>query len=572
MRIAMASRRPINRDPHRTRRFGPIASRVRSAAAPSRIPSQWCAADAGTTENRPMRTLLSALALVLAAPALAQQGSAPADGAPDTVVVHGDRPAPRFDKRIFGQFAEHLGTGIYGGIWVGKGSKVPNVEGYRRDVIDALKAIRVPVIRWPGGCFADEYHWREGIGPQAKRKVKINTNWGGVTEDNSFGTTEFMNYSELVGAEPYVSGNVGSAPPYEMAEWVEYMTSPTGSSLAKERAANGRKAPWKLTMFGLGNELWGCGGNMKPEYAADVTRRYSTFIKMPEGQRVMKIASGANSEDYTWTDVMMRDASGHFDGIGVHYYTIPYDWDRKGAATGFDEDGWARTLAKTVKMDDIVTRHAAIMDKYDPKKRVALLVDEWGTWYDVEPGTNPGFLYQQNSLRDALVTSLNFDIFAKHTDRLRGANIAQMVNVLQSMLLTDGNRMVKTPTYWVFDLYKDYQDGTVLPVDVQSHWYNKNEWTLKAVSASAVRGADGVVHMGLTNVDPNRPATITVKLDGVTGNAVSGRILTAAAMDAHNTFDAPDTVKPAAFTGATLSAGTLSVTLPPKSVVMLDLR
>lgn len=523
-----------------------------------------------------MRAALSALALTLASPVLAQQAPdldpAPAAGESATVTVHADRPAPKFDKRIFGQFAEHLGTGIYGGIWVGPNSRIPNIRGYRRDVLDALKAIRVPVIRWPGGCFADEYHWREGIGPRGRRKVKINTNWGGVTEDNAFGTNEFMDYSELVGAEAYVSGNVGSAPVYEMAEWVEFMTSPGGSSLAKERAANGRREPWKLPMFGIGNELWGCGGNMRPEYAADVTRRYATFLKVPEGQKVMKIASGANADDYNWTKVMMRDAGRYFDGIGVHYYTIPYDWDRKGRATGFDEDQWARTLAKTLKMDEYITRHAREMDQYDREKRVALFVDEWGTWYDQEPGSHPGFLYQQNSLRDALVASLNFDIFAKHTDRLRGANIAQMVNVLQALMLTDGARMVKTPTYHVFDLYKDYADGVVLPVDVRSRWYNKNEWTLKTVSASAVRGTDGAVHMGLTNVDPNRPETVTVRLDGVSGGAVQGRILTAAAMDAHNTFDAPDTVVPRAFTGAALSNGTLTVTLPPKSVVMLDIR
>lgn len=517
-----------------------------------------------------MRMVMSALALVLAVPVGAQT-SVEAENAP-SVVVHADKPAPAFDKRIFGQFAEHLGSGIYSGIWVGRNSRIPNVDGYRKDVIDALKAIRVPVIRWPGGCFADEYHWREGIGPQAKRKVKINTHWGGVTENNAFGTHEFMNYSELVGAEPYVSGNLGSAPPYEMAEWVEYMTSPTGSSLAQERGANGRKTPWKLTMFGLGNELWGCGGDMKPEHAAALTRQYGSFVKLPGGEKLMKIASGANSGDLNWTEVMMRDAGDKIDGIGVHYYTIPGDWKAKGAATGFDENAWARTLAKTMRMESIITDHAKVMDKYDPAKRVALLVDEWGTWYDVEPGTNPGFLYQQNSLRDALVTSLNFDVFARHTDRLRGANIAQMVNVLQAMLLTDGARMVKTPTYWVFDMYKDYQDATVLPVDVQSDWYNKDEWTLRAVSASAVRDPRGVVHVGLTNVDPHRERTVTVRLDGVSGSAVEGRVLTAQAIDAHNTFDAPDVVKPVVFNGAVLASGVLTVTLPAKSVVMLDVR
>ncbi|KQO50294.1 alpha-N-arabinofuranosidase [Sphingomonas sp. Leaf257] len=511
----------------------------------------------------------AAVATLFAGTATAQ--TAPA-GTADTVEVHADRPGPVYNRRLFGQFAEHLGTGIYGGIWVGKGSKIPNVNGYRRDVLDALKAIRVPVIRWPGGCYADEYHWREGVGPQAKRLTKVNTNWGGVTEDNSFGTHEFMNYSEMVGAEAYVSGNVGSASPSEMAEWVEYMTFPSKSTYAEERRKNGRDRPWKLAMFGIGNELWGCGGNMRPEYAADVTRRYSTFLKVPAGEKLQKIASGANSDDYNWTEVMMRDAGGAFDGIGVHYYTIPGNWDKKGAATGFDEESWARTLSKTLKMEELLTRHSAIMDKYDPNKRVALLVDEWGTWYDVEPGTNPGFLYQQNSLRDAMVTSLNLDIFARHADRVRGANIAQMINVLQAMILTDGARMVKTPTYWVFDMYKDYQDATVLPVDVQSRWYNKNQWVMKAVSASAVRDKAGVVHVGLTNVDPNQPATVSVKLDGVTAAQVSGRVLTGATMDAHNSFDAPNQVAPQPFNGATLSGGTLTVQVPAKSVVMLDLR
>jgi alpha-N-arabinofuranosidase len=512
--------------------------------------------------------LCSAVAMVVAGSAGAQEAAAPTD----SVSIRGDRPGPKYDKRLFGQFAEHLGTGIYGGIWVGPNSKIPNVRGYRRDVLDALKAIRVPVVRWPGGCFADEYHWREGIGPRAKRPIKINTHWGGVTEDNAVGTHEFMDYSELLGAEAYVSGNVGSAPPREMAEWVEYMTSPSGSSLAKERAANGRKQPWKVPMFGLGNELWGCGGNMLPEYAADETRRYATFVKTPDGVPLMKVASGANSEDYNWTEVMMKKAGTVFQGIGVHYYTVPGTWGKKGAATGFDEEAWARTLVKTMKMDELLQGHSRIMDKYDPKKKVALLVDEWGTWYDPEPGTNPGFLYQQNSLRDAVVTSLNLDIFAKYADRVRGANIAQMVNVLQAMLLTDGNRMVKTPTYWVFDMYKDYQDGIVLPAEVSSHWYRNGTWELRAVSASAVRGTDGVVHVGLTNVDPNRPATVTVQLAGLTGGAVTGRVLTAPTMDAHNTFDAPDAVRPVAFTGATLANGTLSVTLPAKSVVMLDIR
>lgn len=515
-----------------------------------------------------MVRIFAAAVLMLTSAALAQPTSATVDA----VEVHADTPGPTYNRHLFGQFAEHLGHGIYGGLWVGEGSKIPNIQGYRKDVIDALREIRVPEIRWPGGCFADEYYWREGIGPRSKRPVKVNTTWGGVTEDNSFGTNEFMNFTELLGADAYVSGNVGSAPPKDLQEWVEYITSPTNSTVAQERRANGRDKPWKLTMVGIGNELWGCGGNMLPDYAADVTRRYSTFIRVPEGQHIMKVASGANADDYNWTDVMMKKAASAFDAIGVHYYTIPYDWKRKGAATGFDEDQWARTLAKTEKMDELLTKHSAVMDKYDPEKRVALLVDEWGTWYDVEPGTNPGFLYQQNTLRDAIVAALNFNIFARHADRVRGANIAQMVNVLQAMLLTKGDKMVRTPTYWAFDMYKDYQDGTVLPVDVTAGWYKKNEWTLKSISASAVRGKDGVVHLGLTNVDPNEPHDVSVKLDGLNGRSVQGRILTAAQMDAHNSFDKPNHIVPVAFDGARLSGNALTVMLPAKSIVMLDIR
>lgn len=509
---------------------------------------------------------LPALALAWAAPLRAQQAPAPAA----TLTVRADTPGAKIDRRIFSQFAEHLGTGIYEGVWVGPDSKIPNTRGYRNDVVAALKALKVPVVRWPGGCFADEYHWREGVGPRAKRPVKINTHWGGVTEPNSFGTHEFMDFAELIGAEAYISGNVGNGTPQEMAEWVEYITSPAGS-LAEERAKNGRKAPWKLPYFGLGNELWGCGGNMRPEYAADLTRRYSTFIKVPAGTKTEKIASGANSGDYNWTEVMMREAGRMFDGIGVHYYTVPGTWQKKGPAVGFDEEEYARTISKTLLMDELIRKHSAIMDKYDPAKRVNLAVDEWGTWYDPDPGTNPGFLRQQNSMRDAIVAALNVNIFTKYADRVRMTNIAQMVNVLQAMILTDGAKMVLTPTYHVFRMYQPFQDATNLPVELKSPWYNKEQWTVPSVSASAARGTDGLVRVALVNVDPNRPARVSARLAGIAATSVSGEVLTGA-IDAHNRFDAPETVKPQAFAGATLSGETLDVTLPATSVVVLTLR
>jgi len=487
------------------------------------------------------------------------------------LTIHADQPGPTVNRQLFGQFAEHLGAGIYGGIWVGENSTIPNTHGYRNDVVQALRNLAVPVIRWPGGCFADEYNWREGVGPRAKRPVKINTHWGKVTEPNTFGTHEFLDFAELLGAEAYISGNVGSAAPRELAEWVEYVTSLAGS-LATERAANGRKEPWKLPYIGLGNELWGCGGNMRAEYAADVTRRYSTFIKVPQGTRILKSASGPSDEDYHWMEVMMRDAGRHFDSIGLHYYTITGTWAKKGSATVFDEAEYAKTLLATLRMDGIITRHAAIMDKYDPQKRIWLAIDEWGTWFDTEPGTNPGFLYQQSTLRDALVAALNINIFVKHADRVKMANIAQMINVLQAMILTKDAKMVLTPTYHVFEMFKSYQDATALAIDIKSPWYNKDAAAMPAVSASAIRDKAGRLHVSLVNVDPNHETTVFAKLSGVTPGSVSGRILTAAAINSHNTFDQPTEVKPVAFSGAAFESGSLKVVMPAKSIVVLDLQ
>ncbi|MDX2267740.1 MAG: alpha-L-arabinofuranosidase C-terminal domain-containing protein [Bryobacter sp.] len=488
-----------------------------------------------------------------------------------TLEINATKPGPKVQRQIFGQFAEHLGYGIYGGVWVGEDSKIPNTRGYRNDVLGALRNLKVPVIRWPGGCFADEYYWREGIGARAKRPVKINTHWGGVTEPNSFGTHEFMEFAELVGAEAYVSGNVGNGAPREMAEWVEYLTSPAGS-LAEERAANGRKEPWKLPYFGLGNELWGCGGNMRPEYAADVTRRYSTFLKAPKGVKIMKMASGPSDADYNWTEVMMRDAGRYFDGIGLHYYTLPGDWRKKGPAYGFTEADWARTLMKTLRLDEYLTKHEAIMDKYDPAKRVWLGVDEWGTWYDPEPGSNPGFLVQQNTLRDALVAALNFHIFVKHAERVKMANIAQMVNVLQAMIFTRDEKMVLTPTYHAFEMYKVFMDTERLPVEIASPWYHSEGSVLPALSSAAVKDASGKVHLGLVNADAKEGLTVQAKLVGMGGRKVSGRVLSAPAMDARNSFEAPNAVAPAPFSGTRWTGDTLEIRLPAKAVVVLTME
>lgn len=499
-----------------------------------------------------------AASITLAAPALAQ---APVSV---TVTVDTAKPGPKIEPAIYGQFAEHLGRGIYEGVWVGTDSKIPNTNGYRNDVLAALKHIKVPVVRWPGGCFADEYDWRDGIGPKARRPVRINRHWGGVTEDNAFGTHEFMNYSEMLGTDAYVAGNMGSMDPRAMSQWMEYMTAEKGT-LAEERKKNGREKPWAVKYFGVGNETWGCGGSMRPEYSADLHRRYAEFVNPPSGKKLVKVASGANASDYNFTDVMMREAGSKMNALSVHYYTLPTGkWDKKGAATGFSEDEWASTLGRAIFMDELITKHEAMMDKHDPEKKVALYVDEWGTWYDQESGSTPGFLYQQSSLRDAEVAALTLNIFHRHTDRVKMANIAQMVNVLQAMILTDKGRMVLTPTYHVFDMYVPFQGATPYAADVKGPNYEKAGFEVPMVDVSAARGTDGKLYLSLTNTDPNKAARVATNLSG---NA-RGRILTGPAIDTHNTFDKPNTIMPAPYS-ARSSGGKLTFDLPAKSVVVV---
>jgi alpha-N-arabinofuranosidase len=496
------------------------------------------------------------LLAVAAAPAAAQTAVA-------NITIDTSKPGAPIDRHIYGQFAEHLGRGIYEGIWVGEDSKIPNIRGYRADVVDALKKIHVPDIRWPGGCFGDLYDWRDGIGPRAKRPKRVNVHWGGVTEDNSFGTHEFMNFSELVGADAYVSLNVGSLTPYDSAQWLEYMTSDSQSSLANERRKNGRAKPWTVRFVGIGNETWGCGGNMRDSYAADINRRYATFANTPREMGTLKIASGSHDDNYDFAETMMRDG-GRFDGLSVHYYTVPRIFRDKGPATGFPESEWASTLKHTLHIDEIVTKTAAIMDKYDADKKIGLYVDEWGTWYDQEPGSHPGFLYQQNSLRDALVAGLSLNIFQRHSDRVKGANIAQMINVLQAMILTDKEKMLLTPTYHVFDMYQAFMGATPYPAKVSGPDYVQGDNRIPMVDVSAARGADGKLILSIVNTDPGHAVQVVTNLTGT----AHGRILSAFAMDAHNTFDKPNMVRPLPFASST-EGGKMSFDMPAKGVAVV---
>ncbi len=489
-----------------------------------------------------------------------------------TAVIRGDQDGGQISRHLYGHFAEHLGRCIYDGLWVGPDSPIPNTRGIRNDVIEALKATKIPNLRWPGGCFADDYHWRDGIGPRDERPKRVNIHWGQVVDENSFGTHEFLDLCELIGAEPYIAGNMGSGTPQEMRDWLEYMTYDGDSELANLRRANGRDKPWRIPFFGVGNENWGCGGNMTPEHYSDEYRQYATFCREFSGNRLTRVACGPGGLNQAWARVVMDRIGRQMQALSVHFYTVVPNWQNKTDATGFGEAEWFAMLRECLQIERAINESAEEMDRVDPRKRIGMFVDEWGAWYDVEEG-HPGYgLYQQNSLRDAVLAGLTFHIFHEHNDRVKMANIAQTVNVLQAMILTEGEKLLLTPTYHVFSMFQVHHDATRLQVELESPDYEYDGREIPAVSVSASRDREGVVHVSLVNAHATSAVKLSCELEGVDATSASGRILTADELDGHNTFDAPDRVKPADFDAATIADGELAVEIPPRSVVVLTLK
>lgn len=505
--------------------------------------------------------LFTVLLLLLAATITAQ----------NTLSLKIGQAETKISKEIYGHFSEHLGTCIYGGIYVGEDSDIPNIDGYRLDVVEALKELKVPVLRWPGGCFADTYHWKDGIGPKEDRPSIVNVHWGGVTEDNSFGTHEFLNFCELIGAEPYLSINVGSGTVQEAAEWVEYVTSSNKSPMTELRKKNGREEPWNVKFWGIGNENWGCGGDMTPEYYANVYRNYSSFIR---GRYFQKIICGPSSGDLNWTEKLMQGMEGKMyltQGVSLHHYTLPTgNWGAKGSSTDFGEDMWFNTIRNTMVIEKYISDHLKIMDKYDPEGKVKLVVDEWGTWYDKLPGTRDGFLQQQNTVRDAVVAGINLNTFNNHADRISMANIAQIVNVLQAVILTKGPEMVKTPTYYVFKMYTVHQDATLIPIEFESENYEYNGETIPALTVSASI-KDEVVNITLTNANPEKAIAVECDL-GKDFRSVSGQIVTGKEITDYNDFGKEEKVSIADFKVKKPENGTLKLEIPAHSVVLVQLK
>jgi alpha-N-arabinofuranosidase len=489
------------------------------------------------------------------------------------IIINVDLGKHKISRHIYGHFSEHLGRCIYGGIWVGEDSKIPNTRGIRNDVVEALKEINIPNLRWPGGCFADEYHWMDGIGPRDKRPTMINTHWGGITEDNSFGTHEFMDLCEQLGCEPVICGNLGSGTVREMSQWIEYLTSDNISPMTNLRKKNGRIKPWKVKYWDIGNENWGCGGHMTAEFYADQMRRYSTYCKNYSGNELYRIACGPYDVNYHWMETLMKEKINQqcFQGISLHYYTVCHNWKNKGSAINFDESEWFQTMTKTLMMEEFVSKHSEIMDKYDPEKKIGLIVDEWGNWHDVEPGTNPGFLYQQNTLRDALVAAINLDIFNNHCDRVKMANIAQIVNVLQSVILTKDEQMILTPTYYVFKMYKVHHDATLLPINLTCEKYNYSDKSIPSISASASMDKEGFVHITMSNLNPNSDIKLTCEFKGKNKIFINrSEIITGNKINSYNDFGKPEEIKIEMFNGLEVKKNIISINLPAKSIIMVD--
>jgi alpha-N-arabinofuranosidase len=495
------------------------------------------------------------------------------------LTINEDNRLGTISPELYGHFSEHLGRCIYEGIYVGENSDIPNVNGMRTDVVEALKELKVPVLRWPGGCFADEYHWKDGIGPKETRKKMVNTHWGGVTEDNSFGTHEFMELCRQLNCKTYINGNLGSGTVQEMSEWVEYMTFAGVSPMADLRGKNGSETPWTVDYFGVGNENWGCGGNMTPQFYANEYRRYQTYVRnYDDKKKIKKVCCGANVDDYHWTEGVLetcfdhtpKDFHGFMDLLSLHYYVTPGSWENKGSATEFNDAEWYETMNKALNMETLIKGHAAIMDRYDPEKSIGMSVDEWGAWYACEPGTNPGFLYQQNTVRDALIAGITLNIFNRHCDRVKMANLAQMVNVLQSVLLTEGEQMIKTPTYHVMHMFRHHQGAQLLESSL-SHVdpVGPDEWVVPKVTESVSENEQGVITITLNNLSIEAVEKVDVEFKRSGYQVIEARIVSDADMHAHNTFEAPERVTEKEFKGYELTPQGLSVTLPCCSVVEL---
>jgi alpha-N-arabinofuranosidase len=491
------------------------------------------------------------------------------------VVVRLDEPIAVVRPELHGQFAEHLGACVNDGLWVGERSAIANVGGFRADVLDALTRLRIPLLRWPGGCFADDYHWEDGVGPRDSRPARVNAWWGHNLEDNAFGTQEFLRLCGLLGAKPYLAGNLGSGTPREMKQWVEYCNFTGPSTLARRRGADGSPQPLGVEYWGVGNENWGCGGSMSPEDYATAYKRFATYLgtftRPPTRMPLFLIACGPNGNNVDWTRRFFAKAGAPAGDWQLHGFAAHYYCGTAGTATEYSVDQWYELLHRAAAVEKLILDQRAALDEIDPQRKIGLIVDEWGTWHPPTPGREPNHLWQQNTLRDALVAAITLDAFNNHADKVVMANIAQVVNVLQAMILTDGDRMVLTPTYHAFDLYRPHLGGTAVRLEMESSAtvafvLGDRRERMASLSGSATQLGPRVT-VSLVNVHADLPMEVEIDLGSVRPNAATHAVLTHDDLTAHNTFDDAAAVVPVR---SEIDADVRRFTLPPASVNVLQ--
>jgi alpha-N-arabinofuranosidase len=509
-----------------------------------------------------------------------------------------DEPIGRISPNLYGQFTEHIGGVIYDGVWVGKGSKIRNQDGIRSELIDRMKQIHVPVIRWPGGCFADSYDWKDGIGPAATRPrrtnfweedhdaARLHEKGPQIFEPNQFGTDEFNHFCKLVGAEPYLAANVRSLPALEFDRWVEYCNSPAGSTtLAETRAANGYPQPFGVKFWGVGNESWGCGGDFTAEQYASEFRRYASWV--PEcGVDLQLIGSGPNGNDSDWTRRFFAHLGEGYDnpkftGWSVHHYAWNLsrgktgDWVQgKGDALKFDPVDWYELLHESDRIETILHDQWGVMGQYDKAHRVKLVVDEYGPWYREGTEVDPTHIFgQQITMRDALATALTLDTFNRNAEKVSMATCAQLVNNINALFLCHEDRFIVTPNYFVFEMYAAHQGAQSVRADFSAAdvVYDRDgkSATFWGLKGSASRKGN-VVTVSAVNPDLRNAKQTQIALRGAKAVSAKGRVLAAGEMHAHNSFDQPDRVKSAALE-VSVSAGLLNVVLPAASVSTFEI-
>jgi alpha-N-arabinofuranosidase len=513
-------------------------------------------------------------------------GSRFAFAADAEIVLSVSEPGPVISPHVYGHFIEHLGGVIYDGIWVGRDSKIANVDGIRKRFVDDMKRLGAPNLRWPGGCFADGYHWRDGVGA-AERRPRTYNFWEArmpkgerATETNQFGIHEFMRLCRLVGAEPYVAANVGSSTPQEFHDWVLYCNAPRGTvSLADERARNGAREPFAVRYWGVGNESWGCGGDMTGgEYATEYRRFVTQFPVYTEPYLVAAGPRGHSADrDLAWTEGFFQGLQGgrraRVDGFALHYYTDFRQTAEDGAH--FDANGWYAVLHKGALLEGILDDHWRVMGKYDPEHHTKFVVDEWGNWYRGGTELGPAYILSQTiTLRDALHAAMTFDIFNRHAEKIEMANVAQTINCLHSLFAAVGDKYARTPAYYTFEMYRPHMGARLVPMQIEVKELAvpvlSGTERLPGLSGSAsIR--DRRLAVTLTNPSHADGVSAVVRIGG--GGRVSegqGVVLTHEDMTATNTFDDPDNVTPTALPVNVISDAA-HVTVPPRAVVALEL-